>query len=95
MRAFDVALTALFAALTAVGAHVYVPLPLVPVTLQTLFVYLAGAFSGGGRGALSQLAYVLMGLAGLPVFAEGMSGFGVLLGPTGGYLMGFIAGALS
>ena len=83
----------LLGALTAVGAYVAVPLPPVPVTLQTLFVDLAGVLLGGYLAALSQLVYILLGVIGLPVFAGGKAGAGVLLGPTGGYLFGFVAGA--
>lgn len=86
-------MTALFAALTAVGAFIVIPSYPVPVTLQTLFTYLAGAVLGGSLGALSQLIYLLLGCIGLPVFAGGEAGLGVLLGPTGGYLMGFIVGS--
>jgi biotin transport system substrate-specific component len=70
-----------------------IPLPPVPITLQTLFLCLAGALLGSRLGALSQVVYLLIGLIGLPVFAGGKAGLGVLLGPTGGYLIGFIAGA--
>jgi biotin transport system substrate-specific component len=84
---------ALFGAITAVGAYIVIPLPLVPITLQTFFVSLAPAVLGGALGALSQVVYVLLGLIGLPVFAGGKAGFGVLIGPTGGYLAGFIIGA--
>ena len=84
---------ALFGALTAIGAFMIIPLQPVPITLQTLFTGLAGALLGGYAGALSQVVYVLLGLIGLPVFAGGRAGLGVLLGPTGGYLIGFIAGA--
>jgi biotin transporter BioY len=85
----------LFAALTALGARVTVPLPFtpVPVTLQVLFPLLAGLLLGSKRGALSQAEYVAAGLAGLPVFAKGGSGLAYLFGPTGGYLLGFIAAA--
>jgi len=84
---------ALFSALTAVGAYIHIPLPFVPITLQTMFTYMAGALLGGNLGALSQLIYVLLGISGLPIFAGGNTGFWVLIGPTGGYLIGFIAGA--
>lgn len=83
----------LFGAITAVGAYIVIPLPLVPITLQTFFVSLAPAVLGGALGAMSQVVYVLLGLIGLPVFAGGKAGFGVLIGPTGGYLAGFIIGA--
>lgn len=92
-RSAAVALASLFASLTAAGAQLAVPLSPVPVTLQTLFVLLSGMVLGGRLGALSQALYVLLGLAGLPVFAGGRAGPWVLAGPTGGYLLGFIAGA--
>ncbi|MCL2669215.1 MAG: biotin transporter BioY [Syntrophaceae bacterium] len=87
------AYAALFGALTAVGAYIMIPLPLVPLTLQTFFVTLSGALLGGAMGAASQVVYILLGVIGLPVFAGGKSGIGVLFGPTGGYLIGFVAGA--
>lgn len=80
----------LFAALTCVAAWVAIPLLYVPITLQTLFVILAGAVLGPYFGTLSMIVYVLLGLIGLPVFSQGQSGLGVLFGPTGGYLVGFI-----
>ncbi|HNQ01287.1 MAG TPA: biotin transporter BioY [Syntrophales bacterium] len=83
----------LFGALTAIGALVSIPLQPVPVTLQTLFLYLAGSLLGGGLGALSQLIYIVLGVIGLPVFSGGKAGLGVFIGPTGGYLIGFVAGA--
>ncbi|MGM0568068.1 MAG: biotin transporter BioY [Elusimicrobiota bacterium] len=86
-------LTALFAALTAVGSFIVIPVGPVPVTLQTLFTILAGSILGAKGGALSQVIYIIIGFAGLPVFSRGGSGPGFLLGPTGGYLIGFVAGA--
>lgn len=83
----------MFGALTAVGAYIMIPLPPVPITMQTLFVNLAGALLGGPLGALSQVVYILLGVIGLPVFAGGKAGAGVLLGPTGGYLIGFVVGS--
>ncbi|MHB8907794.1 MAG: biotin transporter BioY [Syntrophales bacterium] len=87
------AYSAMFGAVTAVGAYIVIPLTLVPITLQTFFVSLAPALLGGALGAMSQIIYVLIGIIGLPVFAGGKAGFGVLIGPTGGYLTGFIVGA--
>lgn len=84
---------AMFGAVTAVGAFIIIPIPPVPITLQTLFTALSGALLGGRLGALSQVIYVLLGIIGLPVFAGGKAGLGVLFGPTGGYLIGFIAGS--
>ncbi len=91
----SMAFVALFAALTAVGAMIRVPLPFTPVpfTLQVFFVLLAGGILGSKLGALSQIVYILLGAIGLPVFAGGSSGFGVILGPTGGYLIGFVPAA--
>ena len=84
-----------FALLTAVGAQVAVPLGVtpVPVTLQTLFVMLAGALLGPVAGASSQLLYLALGVAGVPVFAMGGAGLPWIFGPTGGYLMAFPMGA--
>ena len=84
---------ALFGAVTAAGAYLIIPFPLVPITLQTLFLNLAAALLGGRLGALSQVIYVLLGIIGLPVFAGGKAGIGVLIGPTGGYLIGFVVAA--
>ena len=81
---------ALFAALTAASAWVTIPLPFVPITLQTFFVMLSGVVLGPYFGALSMAVYLLLGFIGLPVFANGQSGLGVLVGPTGGYMIGFI-----
>ncbi len=86
-------LTALFAALIIVGSYIRFPLPPVPITLQTLFVLLAG-FLGGSRMALFSVAtYLLLGFIGLPVFSGG-GGIGYLLGPTGGFLVGIVPAAL-
>lgn len=79
----------------ALAARISVPLPFtpVPVTGQTLGVLLAGALYGPRRGTAAVLAYLVEGLAGAPVFAGGRSGLPVLLGPTGGYLVGFVPAA--
>jgi len=63
------------------------------VTLQTLAVLLAGCTLGKGRGALAVIVYIVEGCAGLPVFSGGTGGIVHLLGPTGGYLVGFVAAA--
>jgi len=87
------ALVAALTAATALIAKIELPFTQVPLTLQVFFSLLAGAILGPRYGALSMVLYVLMGAIGLPVFAGGKSGLGVLLGPTGGYLFGFIAAA--
>ncbi len=95
LKARDISNVALFSALTATGSLISIPVPFspVPITLQTLFTYMAGALLGGYLGALSQLIYVLIGVSGLPIFSGGKAGFTVLIGPTGGYLVGFIPAA--
>lgn len=96
MKIKDMILVALFAAIIVVLAiipPIPVPFSPVPITLQTLGVFLAATMLGSKLGSLAVLIYVLLGTFGLPVFAGGASGFGVLVGPTGGYLIGFIIGA--
>jgi len=83
----------LFGALTAAGAFIHIPLPPVPITAQTFFLNVAALLLGGPLGAVSQFVYVLLGVVGMPVFAGGKAGLGVLFGPTGGYLLGFIIAA--
>jgi biotin transport system substrate-specific component len=85
---------AVIAALTGVGAYIVIPLFPVPITMQTLFVLLAGAAIGGRYGSLGQVFYVGLGVAGVPVFAGGAGGLAVLGGPTGGYLISFLAAPL-
>ncbi len=83
----------LFVALTA---QVAIPLPFspVPITGQTLAVLLTGVLLGSRRAGLSISLYLLQGAAGLPVFAGGKAGIAHLLGPTGGYLLGFVPAAM-
>lgn len=92
-RAVDLAYTALFAVLMMVCAWITVPLT-VPFTLQTFGVFAALGTLGGRRGTYAVAAYLLLGLAGLPVFSGFRGGPGVLLGTTGGYILGFLALAL-
>jgi biotin transport system substrate-specific component len=84
---------ALFGSLTAVGAFIVIPLPAVPVTAQTFFLNVAAILLGGQLAAVSQFVYVMLGIVGIPVFAGGKAGLGVIFGPTGGYLLGFIIAA--
>lgn len=99
--ALDLAAATAFAALTGLGARVQVHLPFtpVPVTGQVFCVLLAGAALGPRLGFVSMVEYLAAGAAGLPVFAYG-GGMAALLGPTGGYLIGFplaaaVVGALA
>lgn len=83
---------ALFAALTAVGAFIRIPLGYSSITLQTFFTAMAGCVLGPWYGALSQLVYVALGLVGLPIFTQG-GGIGYLMQPTCGFLIGLIPAA--
>ena len=66
-----IVLCGLFVALMAIGAFIRIPIPMLPITLQTMFVLYAAVILGGRLGAVSVLVYVIMGLIGVPVFAEG------------------------
>jgi biotin transport system substrate-specific component len=92
LKVRNLVLVALFAALTAIGAFIRIPMPVAPITLQTLFCILAGMLLGPWLGALSQIIYLILGLAGLPIFTAG-GGPGYIFQPTFGYLVGLIAGA--
>ncbi|HEY3176187.1 MAG TPA: biotin transporter BioY [Candidatus Polarisedimenticolia bacterium] len=89
------AVCALFAALIAAGGHLRVPIPgnPVPLTLQVVFVLLAGALLAPSTAAASVALFLLAGLAGAPVFSGSGAGLAYLMGPTGGYLVGFLLGA--
>lgn len=86
-------ITALFAAIIGVMAQLIIPLPLVPITGQTLAIGLAATILGARYGTISVLLYLIIGAAGVPVFAEFSGGISKLFGPTGGYLVGFIPAA--
>jgi biotin transport system substrate-specific component len=92
-RGRDLALVLLGALATALLARMEIPLEPVPITGQTLGVLLTGALLGSRRGAASLGAYLLLGAAGLPMWAGGSAGMARLLGPTGGYLLGFVPAA--
>jgi biotin transport system substrate-specific component len=80
----------LFAALTAVGAYLSIPIGPVPIVLQNMFVFLAGLLLGARWGLASVALYLLAGICGLPVFAGGTGGIGRFMGPTGGFLVGYL-----
>ena len=94
MKAKMMARSALFVSLTVVCAWIGIPMPPVRFTLQTLAVMTALGLLGGRWGALSVAVYLLLGLAGLPVFSGFRGGLGAFLDPTGGFLMGLLLGAL-
>ncbi|OQW54245.1 MAG: biotin transporter BioY [Proteobacteria bacterium SG_bin9] len=95
MRAFarNAILVVAGTALLALSAKVNVPLPYVPMTMQTLVVLMIGAGYGSRLGFVTLLAYIAEGAMGLPVFASPVGGLAILAGPTGGYLVGFAVAA--
>ncbi len=98
MRRFhvlDLALAAMFVALMAIGANIVSWAPFlqvagIPLSMQPFFAILAGLLLGSRLGALSMTVYMLVGLAGAPIFANFKVGFGALLDPTGGFIIAFI-----
>ena len=90
----DIALMALFVALIAVCSWITIPLPEVPITMQVFGVFLALAVLGGQKGTICVFLYILLGAVGAPVFSGFRAGLGVLLGTTGGYIVGFIPMAM-
>jgi len=94
LKTIDLAHIAMFAAIMAICSWISIPAT-VPFTLQTFGVFLAVAVLGGKKGSLSVLVYLLLGAVGAPVFAGFSGGFGVILGSTGGYIVGFLLSALA
>lgn len=90
----DLAYVAVFAALLSALSQINIAFGPVPFTLQTLGVSLTALVLGPWRGAAAVSLYLLIGAAGLPVFAGGKAGLGVLLGVTGGYLVSFVLAAV-
>lgn len=88
----DLVLVSLFTALMVAGAFIRIPFPLLPVTLQAFFCALAGLIIGPQLGALSMTVYAALGLAGVPVFAQG-GGITYVFNKSFGFIIGFIAGA--
>lgn len=95
LKTKNLILYSLFAAMTAVLSQISLILPFtpVPVNLAMLSVFMSGAMVGSKGGAVSQIVYVILGAIGIPVFAKLSAGVGIILGPTGGYIIGYIASA--
>jgi biotin transport system substrate-specific component len=93
-KTYDMVYIAMFAVLMAVCSWISIP-TVVPFTLQTFGVFMAVSMLGGKRGTISVLVYILLGAIGVPVFANMTGGFGVILGSTGGYIVGFLFSALA
>ncbi len=87
-HAYSLALIAICAAVTAAGAQIQIPL-FVPITLQVFGVFLAAFLLGSAKGAIAMLVYLLLGFAGLPVFAGAKGGLSIIATPTLGYLIAF------
>lgn len=86
--------TALFTAIICVGCFMRIPLGPIPIVLQNMLCILSAVLLGGFAGALPTLLFLLVGLIGFPVYSGGTSGIAVWLGPTGGFLPGYLLGAL-
>lgn len=93
MKTKDLTKIALFVAVLTVSAYITVPF-VIPFTMQTFAVFLACFMLGGVKAFVAILVYVLLGAIGLPVFSGFKGGAGALLGPTGGYIIGFLVSAL-
>ena len=89
----DYALMAQAAALMAVCSWISIPAA-VPFTMQTFAVFLTAGLLGGRRGTIAVVVYLLLGAVGLPVFSGFSGGLGYMMGPTGGYIIGFLFSAL-
>lgn len=89
----DIAQIGVFTALTAIGAFITIPAVPVPITLQTFFALMSGMLLGSRKAMLSQIAYVLLGLAGLPILAGFSGGLQTVMKPSFGFLIGFIPAA--
>ncbi len=88
-----ITLCGLMTALMAICSQIAIPLPLIPINLALIAVYLSGLLLGSRWGTVALLVYLLLGGVGAPVFAGFSGGLGRLVGPTGGYLVGYVAAA--
>jgi biotin transport system substrate-specific component len=98
LRALDITLIGMFVALTAIGANITTIAPFlhvggVPITLQTFFAVLAGLILGSRIGSIAMIVYMLVGLVGVPVFADFSGGLGIILKPTFGFILSYIFAA--
>lgn len=94
LTARDLTRISLFTALICISSYIKIDLPNVPITAQTLAIMLAGCILDTRQAALSVLTYLLLGAVGVPVFSGGSSGLGIIFGKYGGYLVGFLLGAV-
>lgn len=90
MKVKKMLLCGLMSSITAIFAQLFIPIGTVPISFATLGVILSAAFLGSGYATASQIVYLLAGAAGFPVFHGFQGGIGILLGPTGGFLFGYL-----
>ncbi|WP_180960213.1 biotin transporter BioY [Neobacillus cucumis] len=95
LRALDLTMAAMFIALMAIGANISTIAPFlhvggVPITLQTFFAILAGAILGSRLGAIAMIGYMLVGIVGVPVFADFTGGLSIIIKPTFGFILSYI-----
>ena len=90
IKAYDIVIIALMTALIAVCSFIAIPVGALPVTLQTFAVFACVGILGRKRGTISVLVYVLLGIIGIPVFSGFQGGLSVLMGATGGFIIGFL-----
>lgn len=100
LSTLDITYAAMFVALMAIGANIVSWMPFlqvggVPLSMQPFFCVLAGILLGSRLGALSMIVYLLVGIAGAPVFAQFSSGFATIIGPTGGFLLSYVVTAFA
>lgn len=86
----DIVIIGFFVAVIAVCSQIVIPFGQIPFTLQTVGVFLSASLLGSRRATCSVFVYILLGAVGLPVFSAFSGGLGFLLGPTGGYIIGFL-----
>ena len=91
LKVLDVTLCALFAGLSAVLSQISIPIGAVPVNLTHVSIFVAAGLLGAKKGAISQIVFVLLGVIGIPVFSGFTGGIGKIVGPTGGFIIGYIA----
>lgn len=92
-KTYDMAYIAVFAVLITICSWISIPTA-IPFTMQTFAIFLSVLVLGGRRGTLAIVIYILLGAIGVPVFAGFTGGIGIIMGPTGGYFIGFILSAL-
>ena len=94
-KAYPIVLVGVFVAIISICAWISVPMVPIPITLQILGVFITASILGAKLGTVSIIIYILLGAVGLPVFSNFTGGFGILLSPTGGFIIGFIFTALT